>query len=110
MFKEPQGMAPSPALDAAWDKLIDEHEDLPKPDFRPRQPLRGSTSTRNGTLAVFGYVHALHHVHLLWKQTCPEYYKEDHLNMQNNPTLQHAHVGMMSIHVSGGLMVLKLTV
>ncbi|KZL77898.1 hypothetical protein CT0861_02755 [Colletotrichum tofieldiae] len=84
-------------------------EDLPKSGFRPRQPLRGSSSTRNGTLAVFEYVHALHCVHLLWKQTYPEYYKEDHLKMQNSPILQHAHIGMMSIKVSSGLVALKLT-
>ncbi|KAK1984690.1 hypothetical protein LZ30DRAFT_820874 [Colletotrichum cereale] len=99
MFKEPESMTPSLALDAAWDKLIDEHhfmlvpdEDAPKLDFRPRQPLRGSAGNRNGTLAVFEYVHALHCVHLLWKQTYPEYYKEDHRNMQNNPASQHAHI------------------
>lgn len=35
-------------------------EDFPKSEFRAREPLRASTSTQNGTLAVFEYVHALH--------------------------------------------------
>lgn len=35
-------------------------EDFPKSEFRTREPLRASTSTQNGTLGVFEYVHALH--------------------------------------------------
>ncbi|UQC90261.1 uncharacterized protein CLUP02_15791 [Colletotrichum lupini] len=81
------------------DKLIDERhfmlipdEDFPKSEFRTREPLRASTSAQNGTLAVFEYVHALHCVHLMWKQTYPEYYKEDHMKMKNDPKWQHAHI------------------
>ncbi|KAI3540125.1 hypothetical protein CABS01_14185 [Colletotrichum abscissum] len=99
MFKEADTSGPSPELDAAWDKLIDERhfmlipdEDFPKSEFRTREPLRASTSAQNGTLAVFEYVHALHCVHLMWKQTYPEYYKEDHMKMKNDPKWQHAHI------------------
>ncbi|KAK2028365.1 hypothetical protein LX32DRAFT_683224 [Colletotrichum zoysiae] len=103
MFKEPENMTPSPALDTPWNKFIDKHfnnfmlvpdEDIQNPGFKPKQPLRGSAGNRTGTLAVFEYVHALHCVHLLWKQTYPEYYKADHRKMQESPELQHAHIGM----------------
>ncbi|KAL2876557.1 hypothetical protein SGCOL_008133, partial [Colletotrichum sp. CLE4] len=99
MFKEASTSGPSPELDAAWDRLVDERhfmlvpdEDFPKSEFRTREPLRASTSTQNGTLAVFEYVHALHCVHLMWKQTYPDYYKEDHMKMEKNPNWQHAHI------------------
>ncbi|OHE91931.1 hypothetical protein CORC01_12781 [Colletotrichum orchidophilum] len=99
MFKEPETAGPSPELDAAWEKLIDDRHfmlvpdaDFPKSEFRTREPLRASSSTQNGTLAVFEYVHALHCVHLMWKQTYPDYYKEDHLKMKNDPKWQHAHI------------------
>ncbi|KAK1714485.1 hypothetical protein BDP67DRAFT_577597 [Colletotrichum lupini] len=83
MFKE---------ADTSGHFMLIPDEDFPKSEFRTREPLRASTSAQNGTLAVFEYVHALHCVHLMWKQTYPEYYKEDHMKMKNDPKWQHAHI------------------
>lgn len=88
---------PSPAVDAAWGKIVDmgamsiSEEDFQKLNSS-KHAVKLPKENGGGRMALFEFVHQIHCVRMFFQHTYPEYYKEQYNYSLTNPNDWHLHM------------------